>query len=126
MEMLLDQLQAKELTSGVIFATRKLAMHEGCKSQLLARGIHRVLCDRQVDDDRMKYVVALALSFLCINPANARESASIRESGALDFIVRSVCAIGICQDLNVLYTNLADQKYASSCCCCPLPSPHSH
>lgn len=61
----------------------------------------------------MRYVVSLALSFLCIDLASPVEERMIAESGALDYIARGVSQIRLDQDLNVLYTNLVDQKYAS-------------
>jgi len=99
------------VSCGVVFCTRKLAHLPDTRATLLREGILDPLIklNTESEGDRMQYVTALALSFLCIdkNPDNLDR---IRNSGAIECILKTVQVIDIAQDLNILYTTLADNR----------------
>ena len=113
LDLLLSALKRAPLMSGVIFACRKLAMHAQCQRSLLEHGVAALLVQRanalSGEEDRMKYVVTLALTFLTLGPQSEAEQQLIEKSGALPFIARMVRLVKIDQNLNVLYTSLNDQ-----------------
>lgn len=114
LNLLLSALRKSPLCSGVVFAARKLAMHGPSQRTLIDSNVCALLVNRASElglhEDRMRYVITLALSFLILDPIDDAHKQIISSSGAHACIAHAVTAIGIDQNLNVLYTSLQDQR----------------